>query len=96
MVMRIGGARRKTRQKYRKTHRTKGKMSVSKFYAEFKIGEKVALKLESSYPGGIVYRRFYGKNGEICGMAGSCVKVIIKDQGKFKTLIVHPIHLKRF
>ena len=41
MAKRIGGARRKTRHKFGKNYRRRGKISLTAFFQSFEIGEKV-------------------------------------------------------
>ena len=95
MVKRIGGARRKTRNIMRKHHRKKGKISLTNFFAEYKEGEQVQLKAEPAVQDGIYFRRFHGKMGKIITKRGRCYEIAIKDINKAKTLIVHPVHLKK-
>ena len=95
MAMRIGGIRRKSRQKMRKAVRTKGKISISAFFQSFKEGEKVLLGVEPAVQNGFYHPNYMGKSGIISGKKGRCYEVTIKDMGKEKTLIVHPVHLKR-
>ena len=95
MTKRIGGFRRKTRSKLKKTPRTKGKISLSKFMQEFKMNDKVVLHADSGYQKGMYLPRFHGKSGTIVHKRGACYLIRIKDGGKVKDLIVHPVHLKR-
>ena len=95
MVKRIGGARRKTRQIFRKKPRQRGKISLTKYFAEYKDGEQVQLKAEPAVQTGIYFRRFHGKMGKVVGKQGACYQVQIKDDAKQKTVIVHPVHLKK-
>ncbi|MDP2906675.1 MAG: 50S ribosomal protein L21e [Nanoarchaeota archaeon] len=95
MSKRIGGFRRKTRNKLKKSLRDKGKISINKYFQEFKIGEKVVLKAEPAIQKGMYFPRFHSKTGLIKGKKGSCYEIIIKDGGKAKMLIVHPIHLQK-
>ena len=95
MVKRIGTFRRKTRHKLGKSRRTKGKISLSAYFKEYKIDDKVILKAESSVQKGMYWPRFYGKIGIVKGKQGNCYQILIKDQSKQKTLIVHPVHLKK-
>jgi len=95
MVKRIGGTRRKTRDKLRKNHRTKGKVSITKFLQIFEKGEKVLLKAEPAVQDGMYHPRFHNKAGVVAGTQGDCYKVKIKDFTKEKTLIVHPVHLTK-
>ncbi len=90
-----GGFRRKTRSKLKKSYKEKGKLSLRKFFQEFKQGERVILKADPSYQKGMYYPRYHGKQGLILNKKGSCYELLIKDGKKEKMLIVHPIHLKR-
>ncbi|MEM4264094.1 MAG: 50S ribosomal protein L21e [Candidatus Woesearchaeota archaeon] len=95
MGKRKGSYRRRSRKLMKKEYKTRGKISVSKFFAAFKIGEKVVLKAEPAYQKGVFHLRFYGKAGIIKGKRGDCYELEICDGGKKKLLIVHPLHLKR-
>ncbi|MBR9676134.1 50S ribosomal protein L21e [Candidatus Woesearchaeota archaeon] len=95
MVQRKGGFKRKTRFKLQKSFRSKGKISISKYFQEFNAGDKCALKAESSLQKGMYHPRFHGKVGVVRDKRGECYRVLIKDGGVEKTLIVHPIHLKK-
>lgn len=79
----------------KKHYKTRGKISISKYFAEFKVGERIALKAEPAYQKGIYHLRFHGKSGIIKGKRGECYEIEILDGGKNKLIIVHPIHLKR-
>lgn len=94
MVQRVGGARRKTRGTFKKTHNQRGKMSLRQFFQEFAEGQKVLLKAEPSYQKGIYYRRYHGKVGTVLGKQGACYQVALKNGGVSKILIVHPVHLR--
>lgn len=96
MTKRIGGGRRKTRYKFQKKARDKGKLSLTKYFQKFENGEYVTLVSEPSVQGGMYHRRFHGKAGKITGMKGRCYLVEIVDGSKKKELIVHPVHLVRF
>ena len=95
MVKRIGGLRRKTRYKFRKQKRRRGKISVTRYFQSFNSGDRVYLGLESAVQKGMYHPRFMGKSGIISGKRGRCYKVSINDFGKDKVLIVHPVHLRR-
>tara|TARA_Y100000310_G_scaffold275745_2_gene292439 strand:- start:525 stop:824 length:300 start_codon:yes stop_codon:yes gene_type:complete len=94
-MQRIGGFRRKTRHKLRKGVRERGKISLRRFFQGFKEGEFVALSAESGYQKGMYFPRFHGKNGVISGKQGTNYYVAIKDGGKEKKILVHPVHLKK-
>jgi large subunit ribosomal protein L21e len=95
MVIRRGGARSKTRHLMRKKKQNKGKLSITRFLQEFNVGDKVNLIAEPGYQAGMFCLRFYGKHAIVQGKRGDCYEVTIKDGGKIKTLISHPIHLRK-
>ncbi|RMF05409.1 50S ribosomal protein L21e [Candidatus Woesearchaeota archaeon] len=94
MAMRIGGSRRKTRHKLLKPHNRKGKISITKYLQKFSEGDKVQLLAEPAVQKGMYFPRYHGKSGVVVGKQGECYKVMIKDSGKEKVMIVHPVHLK--
>ena len=95
MVKKIGGFRRKTRHKLSKPRRSKGKISVKKFFQTFADGDKVVLNAEPAVQKGMYFPRFHGKVGIIKKKIGRCYKVLIKDGKKEKVPLVHPVHLKK-
>lgn len=95
MTKRIGGNRRKTRHKLAKNVRDKGKISLARYFQDFKKGDKVCLVAEPSIHEGMYYPRFHGKAGTVLCKRGKCYEVQIKDVKMLKTVVVHPIHLKR-
>lgn len=95
MVQRTGGFRRKTRSKLSKSPRTKGKVSIRRVLQQFKPGEKVTLAAEPAVQGGMYHPRHHGKAGYVVEQQGECVKVDVRDGNKQKTLIIHPVHLRR-
>jgi len=95
MSGRKGGFRRGTRYKFQKPTREKGKIGTTKFFQEFKEGDKVQLKAEPAYQKGMYYPRYHGMVGQIKNKNGTCYNVTVMDHTKEKTLIVHPVHLKK-
>ncbi len=95
MVMRIGGLRRKTRYKLKKEIRQKGKISISRYFQPFAEGDKVYLGAEPAVQKGFYHPRFFGKSGVVIGKRGSCYQVEISDLGKQKSVLVHPVHLRK-
>ena len=95
MVKRIGSSRRKTRHQLRKPVRQRGKLSLRRYFQSFNVGDRVCLVAEPSVHKGTFHQRFHGKTGTIKGTEGECYSVLIKDANKEKTLIVHPIHLRK-
>jgi large subunit ribosomal protein L21e len=95
MVKRMGGSRRKTRYKLQRDPRQKGKLSLKKYLAEFKSGDRVLLKPDSICQKGMFDFKFVGRVGLVGKKVGGCYEVSIKEKSKEKMLIVHPIHMKR-
>ncbi|MBN2458319.1 50S ribosomal protein L21e [Candidatus Woesearchaeota archaeon] len=95
MVQRIGGFRRKTRFKLQKPLRQKGKISITNYIATFAEGEKVVLNAEPSVTKGMYFPRFHGKAGIVKAKRGTCYEIEIRDGSVIKTMIVHPVHLKK-
>ena len=94
-MSKIGGIRKKSRNKFSKHQRQRGKIGVTKYFSEFKPGEKVMLKAEPSVHEGLYFSRFHGMSGTLKTKRGCCYEILINDQGKHKTVIVHPAHIKR-
>lgn len=78
----------------RKLKREKGKIRLSRWFQEFKEGDKVAVVRELSVQAGFP-SRIQGRTGEIRGKRGKAYIVAIKDYNQEKTFIIGPIHLKR-
>ncbi len=96
MVTRIGTKQRKTRHKFKRNYRQKGKVPLSQYFQTFEKGDKVNLKINSNVQHGQFFPRFHGLTGDITGnMKGRCYEVIITDGNKKKMLFIHPIHLKK-
>ena len=92
---RIGTQQRKTRYKYIRHYRQRGKISLSQYFQDLKAGDKVNLIINSSIDKGRFYPRFHGLTGTVTGRRGFCYQVTVKDGDKPKLLYVHPIHLKK-
>ena len=78
----------------RKTKREHGKIKLSRYFQEFKQGERVAvireLALNPKFP-----KQLQGRAGVIESKRGSAYIVKINDLNKEKTYIIHPAHLKK-
>ncbi|MEM3126716.1 MAG: 50S ribosomal protein L21e [Candidatus Woesearchaeota archaeon] len=94
-MKRIGKGRRRTRHIFQKTIRKKGKISISKYFQPLKDGDKVLLNAESAIQKGLYFPRFHGRTGEVIGKQGNCYMIKIHDKNKAKSIIVHPVHLRR-
>ncbi len=95
MVRRLGGIRRKTRYKFRKQKRARGKISITRYFQSFSAGERVYLDVEPAVQKGMYHPHFVGKSGVVNGKRGKCYEVTINDLGKEKTLVIHPVHLRK-
>ncbi len=95
MAKRIGGIRRKTRHKFAKNVRSRGKFSLADYFQTFKEGDKVCLVAEPSIQKGFYHARFHGRAGTVLKSRGKCYEVQIRDVNMKKTLVIHPVHLKR-
>lgn len=95
MAIRKGGQRRKTRHKLMKSARTRGKISMTRYLQNFNAGDKVILIADSSVHEGMYHPRFHGKEGQVLSQKGRCYYIQIRDGGKDKQIIVHPVHLTR-
>ncbi len=78
-----------------KNFRNKGKIKLSDYLDEYKIGEKVVLKAEPAVQKGIYHLRFYGKAGIVKAKRGKSYEVEITDGKTSKILISHPVHMRR-
>jgi len=94
-MARKGGTRRKRSSLMTKSVRRKGKISFRNYLAELNNGDKVALFVEPAVQKGMFHPKFSGKVGTVLSKKGSCYEVKINDFAKEKTLIVHPVHLKK-
>ena len=94
-MARVGGPRRKKVSRFTKVSKLKGKVSLRRYLAEYKAGDRVSLTVEPSIHEGIYCPRFIGKSGEIVSRRGSCYEVRIKDFTKEKILLVHPVHMRK-
>ena len=78
----------------KKTERTRGKISFSRYFQGFKDGDKVSVVKELSVPSNLP-DRYQGRTGVIDGKRGRSYIVLIKDNDKPKKFIIQPIHLRK-
>jgi len=74
--------------------RQKGKISFTRFFQKFNIGDSVAVVRELSIPLSAP-KKLQGRTGKIVGQRGSAYEVEIKDINKPKTYIIKPVHLRK-
>ena len=93
MTTRIGSKIRRCKAKLTKTHRTKGKISLGRYFQSFNAGDRVVFKVESAVQKGMFPVRHNGRMGTIVKSQGDCYHVEFRDGDKLKSVIVHPVHL---
>ncbi len=95
MSKRKGGSRAGSRRIFRKSARTRGKISLTKFFMPYKVGDRAVLAAEPAMQKNLYHQRFHSRSGTIIGKRGDCYELQIKDGGKTKMIIVHPVHMKK-
>ena len=88
------GPLKKTRHKLKNKPRERGTSPPQRSIAEYEDGQKVHLRIDPSVNEGRFHPRFNGQTGTVIGTQGTAYKVAIDDQGKDKTIITKPAHLK--
>jgi len=77
-----------------KNVRQRGKIQLSEYFKELKIGDNVAIINEASIPSSFP-QRVVGRTAKIVGTRGNSKIVEIMDGNLRKQFIIHPIHLKK-
>lgn len=74
--------------------RERGKMSLTKYFQKFSLGDSVAvvrnLTVKFGYP-----TRLQGRTGKILAKRGSAYEIEVSDLGKPKRYLIKPIHLRK-
>jgi ribosomal protein L21E len=78
----------------KKPVRTRGKLSLSKYFQKFKEGDFVAISREKSIPVNF-NKRLQGNTGVVKSKKGKTYVIKIKEVKKEKEILVEPIHLKK-
>lgn len=78
----------------RKKIRTRGKLSLSRYFQELKEGDSVAIAKESAIQASFP-ERMQGRTGVVEEKKGKSYIIRIKDHEKEKKYIIAPIHLKK-
>ena len=95
MVKASKGFRVKTRHTLRVRSRNKGLPQVTSSLREFRVGEKVVVKLDGRLQRGMCHPRYQGRTGTVTGKQGRAYLLEIVVGRKTKTLLLSPEHLKR-
>jgi large subunit ribosomal protein L21e len=89
------GYRHRTRKLLRKSVRERGGVpKLSVILREYRVGERVAIKIDPSFHRAMPHRRFHGLTGEVVGRRGRAYVVRVMLGRKEKTLFVTPEHLR--
>jgi len=97
MVKHSKGYRSRTRKLLRKSPRERGAIpSLSKLMIDYKEGQYVVIKINSSVHNGMPHRRYHGKIAKVIGKRGRAYIVTLTVGSKQKVLIVRPEHLVPF
>jgi large subunit ribosomal protein L21e len=76
--------------------RAKRRLTPSDFVKSFSLGEKVRIVPYPNYKvGKPPHKRYRNRVGVIVEKRGDAYVVEVKDGGKIKKIIAHPIHLQR-
>ncbi len=78
----------------KKPIRTRGKLSLSRYFQELDEGDFVAISREQSIPINFP-KRFQGITGIVEGKRGKAYMVKIKDGNEDKRILIEAIHLKK-
>jgi large subunit ribosomal protein L21e len=78
----------------RKQIKTRGKISLSNYFQNFKEGDSVAVikepSISSNFP-----KRLQGRTGKVIEKRGRAYIVKIMEYTKEKKFIIEPVHLKK-
>lgn len=78
----------------RRNIRERGKLQLSKYFQEFKEGERVAVVRNLSFPAAF-HKRLQGCSGNVIGRRGRACVVEIKIGTQMKKYIIPIVHLKK-
>jgi len=95
-LVRSKGFRRRTRSLLRKSPRNRGLQPLGGLLREYKLDDKVVVKINSSVHKGAPHRRYHGRIGRIVEKRGKAYVITIEDGGKNKTIIARPDHIKPY
>lgn len=80
--------------KMRKIARQHGKLSLSRYFQEFKEGDRVSVITEHSQTKSFP-KRIHGLTGTIIGTRGNAYLVNVREGKMDRMHIIMPIHLKK-
>jgi len=77
----------------RKGAREKGMRPPAYLLHEYKVGDKVLVKINSAYHKGMPHRRDHGKIGTVIAPRGRAYVLRVRSMDKLKDIIVRPEHI---
>jgi len=89
------GPRRKSRSILTKRVRERGKLGLSRLLADYEVGEKVIINIDSGIHKGMPHKRYQGKVGTIVEKRGRAYVVEIPQRKTSKLIVSTPEHLRR-
>jgi large subunit ribosomal protein L21e len=89
------GPRRKSRSVLTKRVREKGKIGLSRLLAEYEVGDKVVINIDSGVHKGMPHKRFQGKVGTIVERRGKAYVLDIPQRKTSKFVIAGPEHIRK-
>ena len=89
------GMRRKSRSTLSKRVREKGRIPLSRLLAEYDLGDKVVIDINSGVHKGMPHKRFQGKVANIVEKRGKAYVLEIPQRKKSKFIISAPHHIKK-
>lgn len=78
----------------RKSAKTRGKLKLSQYFQELKVGDRVAIVREQSLSPAFPIR-IQGRSGVVVGKKGRAYVVKAMDYNEEKTYVIAPMHLKK-
>ncbi len=95
MVKAPKGYRHRTRKLLTKDVRERGAIPrASVMFYPYKVGDKVAIKIDPSFHKGMPHRRYHGLTGTIVGVRGRAYVVSVPVGDSVKTIITYAAHLR--
>jgi len=74
--------------------RTKGKISFTRYFRQFKVGDYVAVDIELSEIFGYA-KKLQGRTGKVFAKRGNAYEIELNDLKSPKRYLIKPIHLKK-
>ena len=89
------GPRRKSRSVLTKRVREKGKLGLSRLLADYQVGDKVVINIDSGIHKGMPHKRFQGKVATVVEKRGRAYILDIPQRKTSKIVIAGPEHIQR-